>query len=272
MPSFSARPQHGGRRGNRGAVRVRAACGPPELNRRAAPAARQWLVAARRLLLVLTVIVAAACVVPAFRQVAPPGMAPVPPLAASLSRIEVVAHRHKQPGYARVNFGPGWASAMVDGHSCTTRTRELAAHLYVPDGAGAAVAPAEVSPQCRVTGAAQDPYSGRWMASGDLRGAEPIELDHVFPLSAAWDMGAAQWDDSKRVRFANDPANLIAVTRQQNQEKSDALPAQWLPAKETHRCWYVRAVAAVAAEYGLALSAADVAVARRVCWAEQLWQ
>ena len=95
--------------------------------------------------------------------------------------------------------------------------------------------------------------------------ADEVEIDHVFPLSAAWDLGAHSWDDARRLAFANDPRNLVAVHRSVNQQKSDQLPAQWLPPDPAARCWYVQRLAEVAAVYGLALPGEDARVMRAQC-------
>ena len=110
------------------------------------------------------------------------------------------------------------------------------------------------------------PYSGRVISSDPAMAAgEPIELDHIFPLSAAWDMGAYAWPMAKRLAFANDPANLVAVAKAENQAKSDSLPSEWLPSDSSRRCWYVNQLADIAVTYGLAVSAADAAVMRHQC-------
>lgn len=98
-----------------------------------------------------------------------------------------------------------------------------------------------------------------------LRAAQSpaVEIDHVFPLSAAWDMGAWGWDNKRKAEFANDPLNLVATDKALNQAKSDSLPSEWLP--PANRCDYARRLAAVARKYELALPAADVRTMRRQC-------
>ncbi|KXU16918.1 HNH endonuclease family protein [Corynebacterium simulans] len=101
-----------------------------------------------------------------------------------------------------------------------------------------------------------DPYSGKHNPAS-------VEVDHVFPLSAAWDMGAYRWDRQRKTAFANDPLNLVATAKDLNQDKSDSLPSEWLP--PANRCDYSRRLAAVARKYDLLLPAADVRVMRRQC-------
>ena len=113
------------------------------------------------------------------------------------------------------------------------------------------------------SGTIYDPYSGT-----SISATSPIEIDHIFPLSAAYDMGASEWDRETKVRFGNDPLNLVATSRKLNQEKSDALPAEWLP--PANRCAYSRRLADVAKKYSLPLPAKDVRVMQRQCRFELL--
>lgn len=104
-----------------------------------------------------------------------------------------------------------------------------------------------------------DPYSGEALDHGTA------EVDHILPLSAAWDLGAHRWTPAERIRFANDPENLVLVSREQNQLKSDQLPSQWLPEDRTVRCWYVEQLLSVAHRYQLPLPEEDIRVAQRQC-------
>ncbi|KAA8723352.1 HNH endonuclease [Corynebacterium phocae] len=108
-----------------------------------------------------------------------------------------------------------------------------------------------------------DPYSASQIALRDR--TQCVEIDHVFPLSASWDMGAWAWDERTRKAFANDPLNLVATGSSLNQDKSDQLPSQWMPPEKATRCWYVQRVAAVAAKYRLSLTTSDVKTMRRAC-------
>ncbi|AZA11200.1 HNH endonuclease family protein [Corynebacterium gerontici] len=178
---------------------------------------------------------------------------PLQRLDPAIKTIPEVPERHKVPGYERSNFGDGWATAP--GNACDTRVTILESSLF----------DVHREPSCRLkSGWGVDPYSGNRIGIGTEE-AETIELDHVFPLAAAWDLGAAQWDEIARINFANDPLNLVIASKTENQAKSDALPATWLPSKRTNRCWYVNRLIAVAVKYSLPLPRGDVAVMRRQC-------
>ena len=168
----------------------------------------------------------------------------LPDLAATLPHVAKVPQRPRVLGYERTEFGPGWAAT----EGCTVREAMLLS-------AGATLH------DCRVTaGIARDPFTGEEL---DLR--EGVEIDHLLPLSAAWDLGAHRWSAAQRQAFANDPLNLVVTSRAANQRKSDLLPTAWQPADRRARCWYARRLAVVAATYGLPLPTADVASMTRTC-------
>lgn len=177
---------------------------------------------------------------------------PSTPLAATLPRIRSVAQRATVLGYEREQFGPGWAHHAG---GCTTRDLALRNALM---GANT----------CPVTsGVGTDPYSGKTIGVTE---GEDIELDHVYPLRAAWDMGAYAWTAQQRVKFANDPRNLIVASKTQNQAKSDALPSEWMPPATTARCWYARRVAEVAAAWQLPLAENDLGTMHNACLFREL--
>lgn len=190
------------------------------------------------LLCLVTLLAGVLHVAPLLRPVTEPGL---PRLAESLEQIPVATQRTRVLGYERSAFGSGWGRLGA----CTTREAVMATHFH--------------SPGCTSQGTAPDLYTGMAVEADD------VEIDHVFPLAAAWDLGAHTWDHARREAFANDPANLIATSAAANREKSDQLPGQWLPPQRRARCWYVRRVASVAASYGLALPREDVAAMRGQC-------
>lgn len=196
-----------------------------------------------------------------------PAAAPAPgsparaEIEALLGQVRVVADRPDAPGYERgcragqgCVFGDSWTDDHdgPGGHDgCDTRNNVLAAQLtdvrFRPG-----------TRDCVVTeGALDDPYTGRRVdfVKADAR---DVQIDHVYPLAAAWDMGAASWPREQRVRFANDVAiNLVATTADANQAKSDATPGEWLPPAAAGHCFYAGKYLTVAVEYDLPVTAAD---------------
>ena len=113
-----------------------------------------------------------------------------------LARARSVHRRPHVPGYDRdcgpgegCVFGTDWSddTTAPDGHNgCDTRNdvlREQLEDVVVdPDTHG-----------CKVVGGRLvDPYTGRVMDAAVER--SQIQVDHLFPLAAAWDLGAAAWD------------------------------------------------------------------------------
>ncbi|KUO22509.1 HNH endonuclease family protein [Streptomyces dysideae] len=111
------------------------------------------------------------------------------------------------------------------------------------------------SSTCAATsGTWYSPYDGAtWTAASDL------DIDHLVPLAEAWDSGADSWTSTKRQNFANDLTRpqLIAVTDNVNQSKSDQDPATWMPSVSSYRCTYVRAWVQVKYYYDLSVDSAE---------------
>ncbi len=164
------------------------------------------------------------------------------------------------PGYQRgcgpgqgCSFGPAWTddSTAPDGHNgCGTRNDVLAeqlTHVAFKDGSTCVV----------VAGTLRDPYTGRALVFTKAD-ASAVQIDHVYALARAFDMGAAGWTQDKRTAFANDTAlELLAVDGAVNQSKGDSGPAEWLPPDTAGACAFVRRYVAIAAAYDLAITAAE---------------
>ena len=106
-----------------------------------------------------------------------------------------------------------------------------------------------------LSGALVDPYTGEAVAF--VREESSVDIDHVVPLANAWQTGAAYWPPAKRVAFANDPLNLLAVGAAANRQKSDGDAATWLPPDRSFRCAYVARQVAVKAKYELWVTRAE---------------
>jgi hypothetical protein len=150
-----------------------------------------------------------------------------------------VKGRAPKTGYARTQFGNGWTSVQ----GCDTRNTVLARDMT----------DVKVDEACRVTGGVlNDPYTGRVLTF--VRGqatSQEVQIDHVVALSNAWQTGAQQLDEKRRVALANDPLNLLAVEGKANQQKSDGDAATWLPPNRPFRCQYVARQIAVKQKYQL---------------------
>ncbi len=183
--------------------------------------------------------------------------APATATRTALTRLAVLPRRPARRGYDRscgggagCVFGQAWTDA-VDvplGHNgIDTRTDVI-------DRDGGA------------DGALRDAYSGRM--------TNHIQVDHIVPLAAAWDLGAADWTPQRRREFANDPAELVAVDAAENQAKSDLTPGDWRVClrdagrcararppvwtpRAAIRCAYAQRYVEISARYGLAVTVPD---------------
>jgi hypothetical protein len=131
--------------------------------------------------------------------------------------------------------------------SGTCNTRET---VLKRDGTSVAVSSA-----CAATsGSWYSPYDGgTWTAASD------VDIDHVVPLAEAWRSGASAWTTSRRQSFANDLTRpqLIAVTDNVNQSKSDQDPSTWQPSITSYRCSYAKMWIAVKYHYSLTLQSTE---------------
>ncbi|MFJ6992908.1 HNH endonuclease family protein [Streptomyces sp. NPDC003090] len=175
---------------------------------------------------------------------------------SALAAVDTLTVKGRAPrtGYEREKFGRAWAD--TDGNGCGTREDILvrdATEVRHKDGDRCKVARGTI---------AADPYTGRRIEF--RRGDGKVDIDHVVALSDAWQKGAHRWDAEKRLRFANDPLNLLAVDSSANRRKGDGDTATWLPPSKAYRCPYVARQVAVKKKYGVWVTAAERDAMRRV--------
>jgi Protein of unknown function (DUF1524) len=179
-----------------------------------------------------------------------------------LGGIVVVPARIHRYDYRRAAFGEAWTDetdAPGGYNGCDTRddilNRDLVDKTYVS---------IKRCPDAVATGTLHDPYTN---ATIDFhRGAgigASVQIDHIVPLALAWDMGAYDWPDAQRTRFANDPANLLAVSGKANEDKGDSQPALWMPPNHAFWCQYAIQFIAVARGYALPVDQASANVLRQ---------
>lgn len=195
-----------------------------------------------------------------------PGLAPLTTdadRAAARKIIEKVATKGRGPktGYARDQFGYAWMDT-TDGvplarNGCDTRNDLLKLN-------GRKVEFRSGSDCVVVSMTLYDPYTGKDIVWKKSKATE-VQIDHVVPLSYAWQMGAARWDKQKRQRLANDVLNLLSVSGPANSAKRDSGPASWLPPDKSIRCSYSVRFAQAALKYELSVTASDKGMMLRQC-------
>lgn len=183
-------------------------------------------------------------------EVAPEPTSPARELLATLE----VKGRAPMTGYDRALFGQAWSDDVrVPGgrNGCDTRNDVLRRDLH-----DTAIRPGTHG--CLVeSGTLLDPYSGETLEFVRGPRSAEIQIDHVVALADAWQKGAQAWDEDTRRDFANDPANLLAVRGDLNQQKGAGDAATWLPPDTSFRCDYVSRIIGVKATYGLWVTEAE---------------
>jgi hypothetical protein len=175
------------------------------------------------------------------------GQAPLEASTKTASAVlETLAVKGRAPktGYERSQFGPAWSD--VDRNGCDTRNdilnRDLTSIVYKPGTRDCLV----------LSGTLIDPYSGEQIVfERGVATSSDVQIDHVVALSNAWQTGAFKLTYEKRLAFANDPINLLAVQGRLNSQKGDGDAATWLPPLKSIRCAYVAQQIVVKAKYGL---------------------
>ncbi len=188
----------------------------------------------------------------------------VPRVAAGVDLLAGMAQiplRASGFDYRRAAFGESWTddNPAPGGHNgCDTRNDILDRDLVDTTHVSITRCPNAVA-----TGTLHDPYTNEVIAftRGNRVGAA-VQIDHIVPLALAWDLGARNWPDGLRVRFANDPANLLAVAGAANQDKGDSEPGRWMPPNEAFHCQYAVQFIAVLRGYALPVDAASAEVLR----------
>lgn len=177
-----------------------------------------------------------------------------------LANVRVIPNRPNPAGYDRTcgtNHACSFGAAWTDKHNgtggrngCDTRDDVLAKQL--------AKASRKAGSDCIViSGSLNDPYTGRQITFTKAK-ASAVQIDHLYPLALAWDMGANKWTQQRRIDFANDQMlNLLAVDGHANQAKGDSGPGEWLPVNKAYRCTYLARFLIVAQHYDLPITKAD---------------
>jgi hypothetical protein len=195
------------------------------------------------------------------RFVADADVPTVAPGVDILAGIPLIPIRVREHDYRRAAFGDAWTddNTAPGGHNgCDTRNDILDRDLV--DKTFTAI---KRCPTAVATGTLHDPYTNDTIpfTRGNQVGAS-VQIDHIVPLALAWDLGASDWTDDMRRRFANDPANLLAVQGQANQDKGDAEPADWMPPNHAFWCQYSVQFAAVLRGYALPIDDRSAVVLR----------
>lgn len=179
---------------------------------------------------------------------------------AGLDATNTIKTAKARPGgYDRERYFGDWASNGCG--SATTRDTILARDLKG----------AVKNSKCQVTsGTLSDPYTGRTIQFRRGRNtSSAVQIDHVVALLDAWESGARDWDQAKRVEYANSQDVLLASDGPANMAKGSGLdvngtslyrsqnsgaPDIWMPDNKAYRCDYMAKRATIKSKWGLTMT------------------
>ena len=93
---------------------------------------------------------------------------------------------------------------------------------------------------------------GRWVSAytgNIIYTANQIDIDHVMPIALSWEYGSKYWSGPKRVKFYNDPINILPVEKSLNRQKGSKDITEWLPPR--NKCDYINRFVTVLEIYEL---------------------
>ncbi len=176
------------------------------------------------------------------------GLADFKPDNKSLELLEKLEVKGRAPktGYEREKFSNGWG--RING--CDLRNLILHRDLKSKKLS---------NNNCKIySGLLKDLYSGREIRfKRGMKTSENVQIDHIVAVSDAWQKGAQQLTYEQRNDFYNDPENLIAVSKEENQQKGDSDAASWLPSNKSFRCSYVARQIKIKYKYNLWVTQAE---------------
>ena len=145
-------------------------------------------------------------------------------------------------------------------HGCDTMNIALAAELDdVTFVAG--------TDNCVVAqGVLNDPYTGATAEYDVATEKEVAATDYVYPLDAAWTLGAAAWTPEQQQRFVSDVHNnIIVASAPAVEDRAQRGLSRWHPDNSDFACAFAAKYLRVAQIYALPITRGDAAAARQLC-------
>jgi len=183
---------------------------------------------------------------------APAGTFPPPADQATRELAELTtAKSQNSASYQRSAFGPGWGGygyyPKLPG-GCEARDEVLRRDL-------SGVKAGDQNVCIIFSGVLHDPYTGKELSYSRYKSSD-IQIDHVVALGAAWRSGASTWSADRRVEFANDINNMLAVDGDANNDKGSKTPDQWRPPRDFW-CPYAERWVGIKRLYALTVTAQE---------------
>ena len=143
-----------------------------------------------------------------------------------------------------IHFG-GWVKKIVGPDCQSTRAKVLIRDTLVP------VTMKENN--CTVaTGKWNDHYT-----MDTFKDAQDIQIDHMVPMKNAYVSGAYKWTYLQRCLYGNYMGyknHLIPIFGEENNQKSDHTPIDYMPPNDTYKCTYLKDWLFIKGLWGLTMS------------------
>lgn len=148
--------------------------------------------------------------------------------------------------YDREHHFGGWVKNKKSGDCFNTRNKVLAREnigtIQLKD-----------SNKCSIAhGKWIDPYSGKTMTDAQAE----IQVDHMVPLREAYVSGGHKWTFKERCLYGNYLGyrnHLVAVSGEENNEKSAKTPEDYMPSNTAIHCEYLKDWLKIKSFWGLSL-------------------
>ncbi len=170
-----------------------------------------------------------------------------------LAALAVIPRPAISKDYRRAAFGDAWTD--TDGNGCNQRDDVLLRDVLKSQ-------PYRVGQQrgCDhdvLSWSWLDPYVGDTVTLTDAKAqGQLVQIDHIVALSVAWRYGARAWTDARRLAFANDLRDLLAVGGDTNEKNSGSDASQWHPTRGA-QCGFAVRYVTVKAAYALPTDQAE---------------
>jgi len=159
--------------------------------------------------------------------------------------------------YERIHHFGSWVKNKKSGDCFNTRNKVL-----VRENTGTIVL--KESNKCSVaTGEWIDVYSGRTMTDAQAE----IQIDHMVPLKEAYTSGAFKWTFKERCLYGNYLGyrnHLVAVSGEENNEKSAKTPEDYMPSNPAYQCEYLKDWLKIKSIWGLSLAPEEMKAIRKL--------
>jgi hypothetical protein len=105
--------------------------------------------------------------------------------------------------------------------------------------------------------------SGEWLdpySLETLTNAQDMQIDHMVPLKDAYISGAYKWTYQARCLYGNYlgyKAHLISAYGEENNQKGDQTPADYMPPNDAYKCQYLKDWLFVKGLWGLTMDTAE---------------